>query len=527
MTKNEEKVLSREIDEFRGVSVKLADSVKIGEAISALSNEVNLSNDDFGLVIISSKVEKSQFKEFSKYVEIKEVSTDDLKYRDSVILKISAAPRGIPVECEGFFFGLNGEEVVPLSLAKLEKIRNEKTNEDWSAQICKNATIDDLDQIALKKAREGFKIKFQHLSKEIDSWDDIKLLNKSRLAIRGALTNASILLLGKEDSEHLLSQGAGQITWIVKDDKNTERGYQHFGLPVISQIEPILGKIRNLKYDYSTDTSFAPVETTKYQETDLRELLLNAIAHQNYKLGGKITIIEKPEDLTISNLGEMFETNLNNVLFEDAPGLHYRNQHLVNIMVNLNLIDAIGSGIKKIYMSQRYKNFPMPDVDQTTPNHFKVKIYGKVINKNYTEKLIARKDLDLDTIILLDKVQKKIIVSEEEYRLLRDQKLVNGRYPDITVASKFSASVGEKPQFVEKKVYSTDELKQLVINLMEKKSEVSRQEIDSLLLDKYPKELEEKKRRTKIKNLLFTMSKKDITITNKGSATKPVWCLLK
>jgi len=51
------------------------------------------------------------------------------------------------------------------------------------------------------------------------------------------------------------------------------------------------------------------------------------------------------------------------VIRRDAPPEIYRNRFLAEAMVNLGMIDTIGSGIKRMFQKQRDRNFPMPDYD--------------------------------------------------------------------------------------------------------------------------------------------------------------------
>ncbi len=60
-----------------------------------------------------------------------------------------------------------------------------------------------------------------------------------------------------------------------------------------------------------------------------------------------------------------------------------------------------------MFLLQRNRHFPMPDYDLKEPDKVKVRIIGKVIDENYTKMLINKTDLNLKTVICLDKVQKK------------------------------------------------------------------------------------------------------------------------
>jgi ATP-dependent DNA helicase RecG len=57
-------------------------------------------------------------------------------------------------------------------------------------------------------------------------------------------------------------------------------------------------------------------------------------------------------------------------------------------MVNLNMIDAIGSGIKKMFILQMQRYFPLPNYNLVDKNKVTVKIIGKIIDENYTKLLI-------------------------------------------------------------------------------------------------------------------------------------------
>jgi len=65
-----------------------------------------------------------------------------------------------------------------LSIQEIEQIRTQDTNEDWSAQVCEGATLDDLDVDAIAFAPQEFKNKHPGLAGEVDRWDDIAFLNK-------------------------------------------------------------------------------------------------------------------------------------------------------------------------------------------------------------------------------------------------------------------------------------------------------------------------------------------------------------
>ncbi|MCD6485705.1 MAG: hypothetical protein J7K35_00030 [Syntrophobacterales bacterium] len=84
----------------------------------------------------------------------------------------------------------------------------------------------------------------------------------------------------------------------------------------------------------------------------IREVIRNCIAHQDYELGGRINVVENPAGLIFTNAGSFLPGSVEQVIGQDAPQEIYRNPFLAEAMVQLNMIDTQGGGIKKMFMLQ-------------------------------------------------------------------------------------------------------------------------------------------------------------------------------
>jgi len=330
--------------------------------------------------------------------------------------------------------------------------------------------------------------------------------------------------LGKNESGHFLSPSAAEITWSLKGSDNTDKDYEHFGPPFILNVERLLAKIRNLKYRYLPDETLFPTEINQYDPWVIREALHNCIAHQDYALNGKIYVIEKLDDeLIFSNMGSFIPGNIETVIRQDSPSAVRRNPFLVGAMVNLNMIDDRGGGIKKMFRSQMERFFPLPDYDLTQLDKVIVKIKGRILDKKYTQLLIRNRDVDLSTVMLLDKVQKHIRVSKEEHKFLKSRKLVEGRYPNLIISSHVAVSIGEKARYIRNKGFDDRYYIQIIKDLVEEFGSANRRDIDELILDRLPAVLTGNQKKKKIGNLLYKMSKKLGILKNTGSQKFPVW----
>ncbi|MBE3037337.1 MAG: putative DNA binding domain-containing protein [Chloroflexi bacterium] len=397
---------------------------------------------------------------------------------------------------------------------------------DWSGQVREGASVVDLDDAALLKAREQFRIKHPKQAAELDGWDDATFLNKAKFTNRGAVTNAALLLLGKPESATLLSPAVARISWILKDAQNREMDYEHFGPPFLLQVDQVLGRIRNLNIRSLPSGTLFPQEITQYDPWVIREALHNAIAHQDYGLRGRVNVVETPSSILLTNVGGFLPGDVEKVIRQDAPLEIYRNPLLAEVMVDLNMIDTQGGGIKRMFQKQKQRFFPMPDYDLTEFDRVQVSIPGNILDEQYSRLLMQRTDLDLWQVLLLDRVQKRLPIAREAHRMLKSEGLVDGRYPNLLIAAKVAKITGQKARHIRERGFNKQYYIDAIEALVREHQPIPRQEIDRLLMDKLPEVLSEKQKKMKIHNLMTELVRKG-RIENRGSRAKSAWHTMK
>lgn len=500
---------------------------ELGQYFSALSNEANLHNKNcawliFGIedkkhIIVGTNYRKSakdlnnlkeeiarQTSEHLSFIEIYECKRKDPAGKNQRILlfQIPPAPKGIPIAFKRMYYGRDGESLVGLSIEKIERIRSQSKSEDWSAKLITEASIKDLDSDAIQFARHVYIQKNPKLAEEVPTWDDQTFLNKAKLTINGKITNTAIVLLGKSESEHYISPATSKITWILKDKDGIEKDYEHFTCPLILSIQEVYKKIRNIKYRYIAEGTLFPDEVQQYDPYTIREALNNCIAHQDYTMSGKIILIEKEDgELIFSNSGDFIPSSIEDVIKSDAPENRYRNSFLANAMVNLNMIDTIGSGIKKLFNIQRDKFFPLPEYD-LSDHKVKVTITGKVLDSNYARKLAEDKTLSLFEIMLLDKVQKNKKLTNEEYKLLKSKNLIEGKRNNYFISSTVAEITNQKPDYMKLRGINDDYCKKIIIDYIKKFKTAKKADLEEILLEKLGDSMTDIQKKNKIKNIL-------------------------
>lgn len=535
-----------EIVEFKEAKGQF-DTNKIGQYFSAISNEANLKRQQFGWLIFGVSERKeivgTNFKKGDgnldkfKY-EISKNTNDNISFIDIVELKpivnnstsrvlmfkIPAAVTGFPTSWKNHYYARSGDSLIPLQQYKIDEIRSQERL-DWSKQIVKGATIDSLNKEAISLAKKKYKERMneKYANKEIDSMTDEQFLTKMKLLHNGKVTNAAMILLGNSDYDYLISRPP-TIMWRLYGARGEDKDYEIFTIPFINVIDQIFLKIRNLTYRYMPNQmTLFPFETQQYDTWLLRELLNNCIAHTNFQLGGRIYVNEFEDKIIITNPGNFIPGSIESVLQVSYNPPFYRNQLLAETMVKLYMIDTATMGIRKVFRIQKEKYFPLPDYDLSVLNQVSVTVYGKILNNDYMHILYDYPDLDLETVFLLDRVQKGLSISNENIAHLRKLKLVEGRKSNLFLSASVSKSIEGEAQYIKNKGFDDQYYKDLIIEYLKKFNSAKKKDIRVLLWDKLPDILDDKQKERKIGNLLASLKKEKIIKTSISDRTE--WIL--
>ena len=517
---------------------------KLGKYFSALSNEANLARKTRAWLVFgvndARQVVGTQYRANTNSLEsLKKELADKTTNRITfvaihelphelgrvLLFEIAPAPKGIPVAFDGHYYGREGESLSPLNLSEIERIRDQAVSEDWSAVVVPEAGLDDLDETALVVARRNYQSKFPDKAEEVASWDTWTFLNKAKLAIKGKLTRTAILLLGREEAEHFVQPADPKIRWILKDYQGNDRDYALFGLPLLLAVDKVYAKIRNLKYRYIKEGTLFPEEVDMYAPYAIREALNNCIAHQDYSLAGRINVVERDDSLSFSNKGSFVPGSVQRVVMEDAPEEHYRNRFLATAMFHLKMVDTAGGGIRKIFLHQRERFFPMPDYD-LSDSRVVLTLTGKVLNIDYARMLARHQDLSLPDIVALDRVQKHLPLTTDEEADLRAKKWIERRKPNYFVSKAIAQLTNKKAEYSKNKAFDKQYYLDLICKALKEHESLSRREIDELLFNKLPEWMSDKQRKTKVGNLLTELVKSK-RIVNQVRGNQSNWSLVK
>ena len=461
----------------------------LGKYFSALSNEANLRKLDFAWLIFGYDEKKHEIvgtsykngegalnnlkHDFSQHTTdgqtFREIIPIEVDGKRILMFKIPASPRNIVMKWKGIAYGRDGESLKPLNQSKQDEIRRQTPAPDWSAEIVPDATIDDLDEVAIAKARKMFKKVHGRIpAEEVNRWSTEEFLSKCELMVNGKLTRAAIILLGKIFSDSKLRPAVAEVTWTLRDENQDVVDYEHFSVPFILTVDEILAKIHNLTLREMPGGTLFPDTMKQYDDYTIRKALHNCIAHQDYTLRQRINFVENPGFLYYANGGSFIPGTLENALATNGPQRFFRNACLCKAMVHFNMIDTVSRGIKKMFTEQMERRFPMPDYEiDNEKKEVAVRIYGNAINERYTKLLKDNDTLTLHDCISLDATQKGHRIDDEIAQDLLKRGLIEGEAPNYTISLGVAKASRQLPQYTKAKGLDKARLKQMVLQLLQ------------------------------------------------------------
>lgn len=522
------------------------DFEKLGRYFSALSNEANLRNVECGWLLfgVTDKREicgtayrkekrrpsiglrslKHKITEgLNNGLTFEEIYEFDLDGERVVAFQIPPCEFASPTTWRGIPWSREDSSLKEMPRFKLEAIWGQ-SRPDWSKGASFEANLDDLDTDAVKFACERYIDKYAAKQPAITSLSEEEMLRKMGFLVHGHVTNAALVLLGRPESAAFLGGAAPRITWTLYSSEGRVEAYEHFDPPFILQVDRVLEKIRNERYRYfDSQLTLFPTLANKYDPEVIRELLHNAIAHQDYRNSGKINVLEYEDRLVFKNEGSFIPGSIEKAIEPGYKPPYYRNRLLADAMVKTEMIDQNAIGIRNVYEIQRGRMLPLPTYDLSEPSRVSVTVYGRVLDEAYTRLLASEPDMDLETVFMLDLVQKGNPITREQAKTLRGRGLVEGRYPKLTLSSRVAGIIGTHEEYVRQKGLDASICKELIVKLLRTRS-CTRAEIVSAISHALPEDMSGEQRKKHVSYLLQEL-RKERRIRPDGARGSAKWVI--
>jgi ATP-dependent DNA helicase RecG len=180
-------------------------------------------------------------------------------------------------------------------------------------------------------------------------------------SVDGVFTNLGLLL--SEQCVHAIKVAVFQdATQLVFKDRREFKG------SIFSQLNDVYDYLDMHNQTHAAFDKLLRIDRRDYPEAALREALMNSIVHREYATGGSIFVKIYSDRVEFISPGGL----VSGIEIDDIMSGYSvcRNSNLASVFYRLQLIEACGTGILKIFES--YKAAPKQPKIAVTPNVFKL-----------------------------------------------------------------------------------------------------------------------------------------------------------
>lgn len=281
----------------------------------------------------------------------------DEEQKRVLIIEVPSRPAGKVYKYEDVPLMRVGEELKPMDDKTYLSIIQEQ-EPDFSEQYCLEATMDDLDENAIrvlkgKYARKQHNPSFISISNE-QALSDLKLIRN------GKITNAAILLVGKETSiEQYFPQAKVFLEYRKTEAQVEYNNRKVFGQPFYILIDQLWNAINEKNESIPVREGSYIFDIPYFNEMVIREIVNNAFAHRDYRKNSEIVIKLYPTKMEIINAGGFPQgVTLENLLTVPSTP---RNRLLSDVLSKTGIVERSGQGIDKIFLYTLAEGKPEPN----------------------------------------------------------------------------------------------------------------------------------------------------------------------
>ena len=291
----------------------------------------------------------------------------------TVVVHVPPRPVGLPIAYRGAYWMRAGESVVPMTPDHLRRIFSEGSP-DFSAEIVPQAELSDLDLEAV----ENFRGKWIRKSGRHDlrGLSAAQLLEDAELVVQGQLTNAALILFGRTaalgvhlaQAEVIFEYRASDVSGAAQERIEYRQGFYAFYERLWERV-----KARNDVQHFQDGLFVYDIPTLN--ERVVREALLNAVSHRDYRLGGSVFVRQYPRRLEVVSPGG-FPPGVTpeNILWRQSP----RNRRIAEAFARSGLVERSGQGADLMFEVCIRESKPKPDFVGTDAHQVALTLHGEV-----------------------------------------------------------------------------------------------------------------------------------------------------
>ena len=330
-----------------------------------------------------------------------------------VVFQVPSRPLGMPIGHRGVYWMRAGQDLVPMTPDRLRQIFHE-AGPDFSAEICGRASLEDLDPSAVERFRSMWRRKSGNES--LDQLPVEQVLTDAELLVAGKLTYAALILFGTRralgrrlaQAEVILEYRSSEASIPSQRRDEYREGFFLFADDLWKRIAD-----RNEVLHFQ-DGLFV-WDIPAFNEAVIREAVLNAVSHRDYRLAGSVFVRHFPRKLEVVSPGGFPPgITVENILWRQSP----RNRRIAEVFAKCGLVERSGQGANRMFEGCIKEGKPKPDFSGTDDHQVAVTFCGEIQDTRFLRFLerLGRERLASFTtqdLLILDAVHGEQLIEDE------------------------------------------------------------------------------------------------------------------
>lgn len=290
-----------------------------------------------------------------------------------LVFEVPSRPVGVPIQDKGIAWWREGDSLVEMPMDELRAIFAE-AGYDFSADICKDADLSDLDGDAIEAFRRRWMEKAGRPG--LANLPRTQLLRDCEAITDKGITYAALAMFGTRTAlGRLLGQSEVIFEYRSTEAAGPAQQREEFRQGFFSFYDRLweLINLRNNKQHYQEGLFVLDVPT--FDERVVREAILNAVSHRNYQLGGPVFVLQYQHRLVVDSPGGFPpDITMDNILDRQSPC----NRRIADILARCGLVERSGQGMNLMFELSVKQAKALPDFKGTDRMHVRVTLDGLV-----------------------------------------------------------------------------------------------------------------------------------------------------
>ncbi len=290
-----------------------------------------------------------------------------------LVFSVPARPLGKALQYKGLYWGRSGDRLMPLDERKLRLIFSE-SGRDFSAEICSEATKQDLDPEAIEEFRRRWRAKSRNQT--LSHRDPIQLLEDCEAVVDGGVTYAALVLFGTRAAlGKLLGQAELVFEYRSSEASGAAQHRSEYRQGFFTWYEQLWSSINARNDIQHFRSGLFVMDVPTFDEQSVREAILNAVSHRDYQLGGSVFIRQYPRRVVVDSPGGFpHGITSENILDRQVP----RNRRIADIFSKCGLVERSGQGMNLMFEASIRSGKQLPDFTGTDDTHVKLTLDGQI-----------------------------------------------------------------------------------------------------------------------------------------------------